>query len=59
MLVKFKYTKDHGTSKKGLEVDMHVSTAKALAAHKIGKFNEPEEVAVEEPKGEAKPITSK
>lgn len=54
MIVEFKYGKDHGNKKKGESVPMHVSTAKALVAHKIGKIVEGSEVVVP-PKKKTKP----
>lgn len=37
-MVNFEYTKDHGTIESGFVQLMHMSTAEALVAHKIGKI---------------------
>lgn len=59
MIVKFKFLKDLGKKKKGDVVEMHVTTARALADKKIGSFDEPKEVKAEKPKGKAEAIGTK
>jgi hypothetical protein len=44
-MIKFKYSTNHGNSKKGDVVDMQKSTADALVAHKIGTIEGTEKKA--------------
>jgi len=59
MIVKFKFSKDHGVNSKGKVVDMHETTAKALEVHKLGNIVSNDNVPKKkERKGKAEAISA-
>ena len=58
-MAKFKYAKKHGTAKAGDVREMHQTTAKALAAHKVGEVIEDTKKVEPKKEGKAGPITTK